>query len=576
MIIVAPSAFVVVSLISFISSPHSKGSFGSIRIGHDRVKTMRTKMAKSCSDDDAVKVITKMTKSCSSSSIVNKSHPPNTTDANNDIDAHSTYVHPFLDPESIEDRFHIIPDLFQNLTPPRHTEGIPILSSNSQQRTKGRRTYAAIVSYRGPKFPGGYEPVTEFPDLLTVKDCLTWKLEDALALEMEKKAMPTERSMVKGVDDNIKHSERLIDRSEKSDDAKSFDTDSSLIGSSNNSRREMSRKVEKGEKSRKGLSVATAGRTDANVSARGGLFSFSLRHDVTLDDTSFFKRVKMMSNGDVNGNNGVDEKHINGDRDDSAMTVRWIERVHPSFHATFSTVAREYIYILPLLLFDEKGYDDKYHDGLQSARTGDRQRNHITKLARIINVMLSAVEGQPIDYRALSYGKQRTTSTVCTIHRARCWGYDHLGQCMNVPSVSWEEKDVENEEEGKGEEKIANYEAVIGFGECWGDANTIDAITDDTSSCNGVTYHHPACLVFRVKADRFLRRMMRKIINSVMQEASVVLDNNFVQDVEHDSPWRQNWKNRVETGYRGGNRPAPAEGLCLWRVDTDTSTKIMR
>ena len=63
--------------------------------------------------------------------------------------------------------------------------------------------------------------------------------------------------------------------------------------------------------------------------------------------------------------------------------------------------------------------------------------------------------------------------------------------------------------------------------------------------------------------------MMRKLINSVLMDASDVLQAYVDRDdrFSRRNEWQNRWKDRVETKDRSGNDAAPPEGLCLWRVD---------
>ena len=62
--------------------------------------------------------------------------------------------------------------------------------------------------------------------------------------------------------------------------------------------------------------------------------------------------------------------------------------------------------------------------------------------------------------------------------------------------------------------------------------------------------------------------MMRKVVNSVLLEASEVLIEVGDEDLPQEGTgWRVRWRDRVERKDRTGNGPAPPEGLCLWCVE---------
>ena len=248
------------------------------------------------------------------------------------------------------------------------------------------------------------------------------------------------------------------------------------------------------------LWVATAGRTDAKVSAKGALVSFATREHI------------------ADHNNFIDE--LNNCFPGGEMKMHGIQEVDSSFHASFGTTAREYIYILPVL-------KSEFNDFGQ-----------LQALADVSDTLLSAVVGEELDYLGISAGKVKTATTLCKFENAGCWYY---GANKN--------------------EEYQQYksEVVPGFGYCW------------RSIIERDEQHHEysGCLVFKVKSDRFLRRMMRKLINSVLMDASDVLkvypDRN--DRAASKEEWKQKWRERVETKDRSGNDAAPPDGLCLWRVD---------
>lgn len=249
------------------------------------------------------------------------------------------------------------------------------------------------------------------------------------------------------------------------------------------------------------LWVATAGRTDAKVSAKGALVSFATRN--YIDDHETF----------------IDDLN-DCFPDEGEMRIHGIQEVDSSFHASFATTAREYVYVLPVL---KNECDDS---------------NKLQALADVSDSLLSSVVGEELDYLGISAGKVKTQTTLCTFQLAGCWYYG-----SDKDEVSVQEKS----------------DVVPGFGDCW---NMIIKREEQHNEYSG-------CLVFKVKSNRFLRRMMRKLINSVLMDASDVLEKYADQDerMARKEQWKQKWRERVETKERGGNDAAPPEGLCLWRVD---------
>jgi tRNA pseudouridine(38-40) synthase len=235
---------------------------------------------------------------------------------------------------------------------------------------------------------------------------------------------------------------------------------------------------------RSSLTLATAGRTDAGVSAKAGLFSFvspSLPSEFTVDVN---KRLSVYG-----------------------MKVQSIEQVSSSFHATFSTKAREYLYVLPL----SNQIDEVY----------------AANLCATMNALLQPAIGRDVDYYALSKGPIQTENTLCHLDKARFWYYDKSGQ------------------------SDSDDDPVPTFSLCWKALQSSHTANND--------YDH--CLIFRVRANRFLRRMVRKMVTSLLQQAELVLlSKNSSQG------WQNSWIGRLATRDRSGMEGAPAQGLCLWCV----------
>lgn len=248
------------------------------------------------------------------------------------------------------------------------------------------------------------------------------------------------------------------------------------------------------------LWVATAGRTDAKVSAKAGLVSFATREEIEPD---IF----------------VDE--LNASFEHGEIKIHGMKAVDSSFHASFGTTAREYLYILPILR-------NEYGDSRQ-----------LQMLADVADSMLSNVVGKELDYIGISAGKVKTATTNCTFHNAGCWYYD-TDDCIR------KENNV-----------------VPGFSDCW------ESVCQQYKKRDSEQCEYIGCMVFKVKSNRFLKRMMRKLINSVLLDASEVLETyqDHATILAAKDEWKDKWRQRVDTKDRSGNDAAPPEGLCLWRVD---------
>jgi len=185
-----------------------------------------------------------------------------------------------------------------------------------------------------------------------------------------------------------------------------------------------------------------------------------------------------------------------------AHTVVPVER---NFHARFGTRGREYLYVLPLV---------PEVCGTEAAA-----------YAHAINTFLESVVGESLDYFGMSKGHVKNSN--CTLESASCWCYNSSGTVFRPTNQ-------------------ADGEAVSGFGQAW---RTV--IQDNEKE---------HCLVFRFRANRFIRRMVRKTINSLLLEADHVISKDFPNN------WPTRWKEQLKQRDRSGNTPAPSEGLCMWRV----------
>ncbi len=206
------------------------------------------------------------------------------------------------------------------------------------------------------------------------------------------------------------------------------------------------------------MTVSTAGRTDAYVSAKSSLCSFKSHNPPDIIALS-----------------------------DGRIAVHDIFEVDASFHPSFSSTARTYLYVLPLV---------------------EAQPS----LAKFVDESLQRVKGTH-DFFSLAYGKVKTATTVCTLSSLRCVGYDPDGNPSSGPDI------------------------VPGFGECWA----------KTSGEN--------CLAFLVTGDRFLRRMMRRLVAEAV-ECGLTQDVDGIMRV-------------LERGKRRGEICASPEGLCLWTTSVE-------
>ncbi len=275
------------------------------------------------------------------------------------------------------------------------------------------------------------------------------------------------------------------------------------------------------------LHISTAGRTDAFVSAKSALCSFTTPTLlIAAAATAFQDAPQKIEHHDWPWN--VLRKRLNEESENNDIIVHSILPVSSSFHATFSTKSREYIYVLPFYSSSQ----DISETLLQSF---------------VADKLLAALQGLPLDYFAFSSGKVKTATTVCTIRQAGCWMYNSTGACVyNSSSVG---------------AKTPHEEVIHGFGDTWKKV----LLQEHQQPC--------CCFVFKLKSDRFLRRMIRKLINALLQETTSVIDKYKTSSSCADEIYRKEdeWKNRLilrlEQKDRSNNPPASPLGLCLWRIE---------
>eukprot|EP00210_Caulerpa_lentillifera_P004991 g4765.t1 len=180
----------------------------------------------------------------------------------------------------------------------------------------------------------------------------------------------------------------------------------------------------------------------------------------------------------------------------------FIEQVPRSFHATFSAKWRRYIYLLPLTRnsqLNESSLDCEVDMDLDI---------NIEK----VQALLSPLEGIQRDYYAFARDTPQKCSYECFIYKCRAFK-------ASIPSQ-------------------------------WGDG--VNPCTTNDSD-----YHQIPCLCIEVIADRFLRKMMRVLVSTVIRES-------IPEGARHGDDDLEALVKLVEARDRLLTAPpAPSEGLCL-------------
>ena len=154
--------------------------------------------------------------------------------------------------------------------------------------------------------------------------------------------------------------------------------------------------------------LPVAGRTDSGVSAIGQLCRFRThRKDLTVQTISEF----------------LDNKVWNTPEISRSLRVTEITPVTKAFHPTFTTSCRAYAYLIDI---------DSSSKGNSRNSFGLFEEEHVEEQVLLLDSMLRTIEGKALDYIGLSYGRVKTTSTLCTLHHARA----RLVELQNPVSLS--------------------------------------------------------------------------------------------------------------------------------------------
>jgi len=258
-----------------------------------------------------------------------------------------------------------------------------------------------------------------------------------------------------------------------------------LIGSSP---RKYKTNVTKGD--RKPIDIRVCGRTDSGVSAIAQVCRVRTLQKVGSND------IKQAINRGSHECGPV----LESSRMMPTLLCTDVKQVDELFHPTFDATCRAYAYLI-----DE--------DGLQyiTQYSNDKKEVALERIANTLNVMLSQIEGLALDYFAMSYGKRKTQTTICTLFRAR----------VSIVEVR-----------NKGATPLSNQ-----------------------------------ALCFELVGDRFLRRMVRILVATALREA---IDSTTINRTASDDLFpnicNRKKKTRLLQVIEAGNREytaksAPPDGL---------------
>jgi tRNA U38,U39,U40 pseudouridine synthase TruA len=219
--------------------------------------------------------------------------------------------------------------------------------------------------------------------------------------------------------------------------------------------------------------LAVSGRTDASVSAYGQVLSLHTWRDVGAGEIA-------------DAINGAAPAEIN------ALRVLPVPR---AFHANFAATWRRYLYLFPLrqmlgqadsLHMDSTAGDsDCAVECSRSPGTTVNAGSEGVSLLEVdverVNEQLKHIRNRPLHYNALAYKDIKKLhlnddADVCTLHEARAF-------LLNLPSPAGDE--------------------------------------DETAPERGSVSPGVTVLAFELKADRFLRRMVRILVSTAVREAKL-------------------------------------------------------
>ena len=250
----------------------------------------------------------------------------------------------------------------------------------------------------------------------------------------------------------------------------------------------------------KPIEIKVAGRTDAGVSAIAQICRIrtwkTYDHSRQVQRSGALDSTPRLKEDDGNSGEGIETfvkdtinremARIQNESGDGGLRIRNVQCVGDDFHPTFGATCRAYAYLIDLEDDGYKGSDSESAGGGAKSNKPKISRKFVPKLDR----MLRSLEGEQLDYIALSYGKVKTQTTLCTLFRARAGIVELVGS-----------PDVDSGGMHKPSERGSSKQAI--------------------------------CI--ELVGDRFLRRMVRILVATALREAISGVDCIKDVDAEDDS-----------------------------------------
>ena len=245
------------------------------------------------------------------------------------------------------------------------------------------------------------------------------------------------------------------------------------------------------------IEIKVAGRTDAGVSAIGQVCRIRTWSDIKNINGGIEKHVQQLVNEHIAANR-------RGGISSVGLHIQSVECVGDEFHPTFGATARAYVYLLDLPM--NEYYDDEH---------SYNKAQGILSLVSVprMNSLLQTLVNRELDYIAMSYGKVKSQTTLCNLFHAR-----------------------------------ASIVELV----CCSDRFDYDG---GSSSLLSQTRSRAICI--ELVGSRFLRRMIRILVATVMREANC---SSYVDDFA--------LLNIIHARDRNlAARPAPPDGLLFVGAD---------
>ena len=342
-----------------------------------------------------------------------------------------------------------------------------VVAETNETKKDKQRHFCLRVAYEGEAFCGWQTQLNNFekPSVQrTLEEWLT-ELQNDQPLDAERNA---EMKRQKRMEKKERKRDPMTSTSEKTPSFKPVVTITHTI--KNNEQRkckdDLAFKI-------KWADLPVAGRTDAGVSAIGQICRFrTYRKDLNAEKIQEYLDERVRNSPDIS----------------RSLRVTNITRVTKAFHPTFTTTCRAYAYLIDVKTDDsssplqpqQSGSDGDRRSSLCSTRDsafGLLGEERALQQVALLDGMLRQIEGKSLDFIGLSYGKVKTSNTMCTLYHARA--------------------------------RLVEYNSLTSDGAAAAAAATTSGKTTKIAVC------------IELVGDRFLRRMVRLLVEASLRLVAI-------------------------------------------------------